>query len=424
MNTYKLLGAILILCLGIGPGAPVLTAQGREAAMEAEIQALKERLAALERELKTKREVAAPASTAATAASEQKPAETPAPAPAGNAGNGNGTPIEFSAMVDSYYSLNFNHPASGANQLRNFDTNGNQFSLNMVKLTLAKQADPLGFRLDLGLGPAFDIIHSAEPGGLGPMRYIEQAYFTYNAPVGKGLALDVGKFVTIHGAEVIETASNWNYSRSLLFAYAIPYYHFGARATYPFHKTFTGGFMLVNGWNNVVDNNSGKTYGFQGTWNPNGHFTLTSNYMFGPEKTGTNEGYRHLSDTTATITVNPQVAFIVNYDYGIDRIVLGGKNRWTGVAGYARLAPNKWFAFIPRVEWFNDADGFTTGVAQKLKETTLTAEFKVRDGLLSRLEYRRDWSDQRFFDRGNTPASVRSQNTLLAGFVVTLAPKR
>ena len=32
------------------------------------------------------------------------------------------------------------------------------------------------------------------------------------------------------GAEVIETHSNWNYSRSLLFAWAIPYYHMGLRA--------------------------------------------------------------------------------------------------------------------------------------------------------------------------------------------------
>ena len=40
--------------------------------------------------------------------------------------------------------------------------------------------------------------------------------------------MDFGKFVTSAGAEVIESKDNWNYSRSLLFAYAIPYWHFGA----------------------------------------------------------------------------------------------------------------------------------------------------------------------------------------------------
>src|ERR1035438_296348 len=39
--------------------------------------------------------------------------------------------------------------------------------------------------------------------------------------------------MTSAGAEVIETNQNWNYSRSLLFAWAIPYYHFGLRASIP-----------------------------------------------------------------------------------------------------------------------------------------------------------------------------------------------
>ena len=30
---------------------------------------------------------------------------------------------------------------------------------------------------------------------------------------------------------MIESKDNWNYSRSLLFAWAIPYYHFGLRSS-------------------------------------------------------------------------------------------------------------------------------------------------------------------------------------------------
>ena len=408
--------------LALAPGA-ALMAQSSQAEILAEIQALRERLGKLEKQVQLDgaRPVVAAAPAAQPAAEPDKKAE-PAPAadPVFSAGA-----IEFSGVVDAYYSLNFNHPASRANQLRNFDTNANQFSLNMAKLTLEHKADPIGFRVDLGLGPAFDIVHSTEPGGLGPLRYLQQAYLTYNAPIGKGLTIDVGKFVTVHGAEVIETQSNWNYSRSLLFAYAIPYYHFGLRAGYPIHKTFTGSFFAVNGWNNVVDNNSGKTFGFSGAWSPNPHFSWVNNYMFGPEKVGINRGYRHLFDTTATINVNSQVSFLLNYDYGVDKLAAGAGNaRWTGVAGYARLAPNKWFAFVPRFEWYNDADGFTTGLAQKLKEATLTAEIKMKEGLITRLEYRRDWSDQTFFDRGNSPASARAQDTLLAGFTVFFGPKR
>ena len=409
MRTKQLLGLLVAWCLAAG----CLPAQTSQAEMLAEIRALRERLAKLEKQVDGA--MAAPAAEVPKEA--PKPAEEAPPDPVFSAG-----PIEFSGLVDSYYSLNFNHPKSLSNQLRNFDTSANQFSLNMAKLSLAHNPDPIGFRVDLGLGPAFDIVHSAEPGGLGPLRYIQQAYVS--AAVGKG-TLDVGKFVTAHGAEVIETQSNWNYSRSLLFAWAIPYYHFGLRYSYPLHKTFTGMVHLVNGWNNVKDNNSGKSFGFSGIWTPNPHFSWAHNYMVGPENAGTNTGVRHMYDTTATVTVNSQLAFMANFDHGTNSFGQGvGNAGWRGVAGYARLSPTKWFAFVPRVEWFDDHDGFNTGVAQKLKEATLTAEFRMKEGLISRLEYRRDWSDQYFFDRGSNPASARAQDTLLAGFTVFFGPKR
>lgn len=416
MSRKKSTCGLMFCCLAMTLSSGLGRAQSSQEDMQAEIRVLRERLAKLERQVNGA--TPAPAAAPAPAATPEKPAEAaPAAEPVFSAG-----PIDFSGMVDGYYSLNFNHPAGRSNQLRNWDTNGNQFSLAMAKITLSHDPDPIGFRADFGFGPAFDIVNAGESGGL---RFIQQAYVTLKPKSAKGLTVDFGKFVTVHGAEVIETMSNWNYSHSLLFAWAIPYYHFGLRASYPLHKTFTGTFLVTNGWNNVVDNNSGKTYGFTGAWSPNSHFSLVSNYMFGPEKIGTNKGYRHLSDTVMTITVNPQVAFMANYDYGVDKFEIGrGKARWTGAAGYVKLAPTKWFAFVPRWEWYNDADGFTTGTAQKLKEVTLTAELKMKEGLLSRFEYRRDWSDQRFFDRGNSLASSKSLDTLTAGFVVFFGPKR
>jgi hypothetical protein len=92
-----------------------------------------------------------------------------------------------------------------------------------------------GFRVDLDYGPTATLVHSFEPTGEatgGDLQNIEQAYVSYLAPAGAGLQLDFGKFVTPAGYEVIETKDNWNYSRSLLFALAVPYYHLGLRASY------------------------------------------------------------------------------------------------------------------------------------------------------------------------------------------------
>src|SRR5258707_4863916 len=167
----------------------------------------------------------------------------------------------------------------------------------MAKLSMSHTADPVGFQVDLGFGRAFDIIHAGEPSTAPSfLRNIEQAYVMLKPAKWKGFEVDLGQFVTSAGAEVIESHSNWNYSRSLLFAWAIPYYHFGLRATET-KGHFTGGFQVVNGWNNVEDNNSGKTLGFVGNINTK-KLTWSNNYYTGPENPGTNKAWPNLDDTT------------------------------------------------------------------------------------------------------------------------------
>src|SRR6266849_3677956 len=195
--------------------------------------------------------------------------------------------VEISGFVDGYYGYNFNKPFNRRNQLRNFDFKNNEFALNLAELVVERKASEdsrFGFRLDLDFGPATDWVHSAEPGGGDVYKHVQQAYGSFLAPVGKGLQIDVGKFVTWNGAEVIETKDNWNYSRGLLFAWAIPYYHMGVRATYTVNNKVSLMGALVNGWNNVEDNNGGKTVGVSLTVKPTKKLTIIQNYTGGPEQ--------------------------------------------------------------------------------------------------------------------------------------------
>jgi hypothetical protein len=331
-------------------------------------------------------------------------------------------PIDFAGLVDGYYTLNFNHPASGNNGLYNFDTKANTFSLNMAKLSLSHATDPVGFQVDFGFGKAFDLINAGEP-AFGT-KNIEQAFVSWKPNKDKGFQLDFGKFVTSAGAEVIESHTNWNYSRSLLFAWAIPYYHFGLRMTAPIGH-FTGGVQVVNGWNNVEDNNSGKTLGFVG--NITGKkATWFNNYYTGPENSGTNRGFRNLYDTTLLLTPADKFNAYINFDYGSNKSFDGKTEStaaWYGIALAAKFQPSSKVALTPRFEWFKDRDGFSTGTAQEVKEFTITYEYKWVEGLLGRIEYRRDWSDQSFFERGSG-GTGKNQNTLALGIIAYFGPKR
>lgn len=328
---------------------------------------------------------------------------------------------ELAGTADLYFHYNFNKPVTGAfTPLRNFDSQHNQFSFALAELAFIKPAtsdDRVGFRLDLDYGPVAAAVNSFEPAG-DVLRNVQQGYVSYMAPVGSGLTIDIGKFVTQHGAEVIEAKDNWNYSRSFLFALAIPYYHMGVRVAYAPNDKVTLGGAIVNGWNNVTDNNSGKTFGVMAILKPTPAVSIVQNYMGGPEQTDNPDDWRHLSDTTLTFTVNDIFSVMGNYDYGHDK---GSDQTWQGVGLYAKAQANPNFALIPRIEFLDDKDGFMSGVSQKLKEFTLTAEVKHTQGLIMRIEYRRDWSDMDLFTTDGAPRN--NQNTFSVGFIYAFSSK-
>jgi hypothetical protein len=393
------------------------------------VKELEERLEKLETRQSTtagaSTETAASTSDTATATTTT----TASPAPASQDGGilGFFREVEVSGFVDGYYSYNFNRPAGRTNVLRNFDVRNNEFALNLAEVVIEKKPDPLnsrlGFRLDLDYGRATDMVHAAEPGGAETYKVIQQAYGSYLANIGSGLQFDLGKFVTTHGAEVIESKDNWNYSRGLLFSWAIPYYHMGLRAKYSFNSKVTVMGMAVNGWNNVEDNNAGKTFGVMLALTPTSKLSIMQNFMTGPEQTGDDEHHRNLSDTTIMYTFNPKWAVMANYDYGFDHLTAGPKVHWQGYALYLRFSPSKKWAFVPRYEWFNDHDGFSTGVAQNVKEFTMTGEYRFRPSLITRVEVRRDWSDQLFFPKSDPTVLSKAQTTVLAGLIWTFGTR-
>jgi hypothetical protein len=354
---------------------------------------------------------------AVAARAQPAPDSAPPPAPAASPYTHFGT--DFSFMFDGYVDKNFNNPPSGWNQLRNFDMRANTAHFNMGMVTLDRAPAPVGFHLDVGFGQIFSVTHATDKAP-DELKYFKQAYVSVKPKSWHGLEIDAGEFVTSAGAEVIETNQNWNYSRSLLFAWAIPYYHFGVRASMPVGH-FTGGVQVVNGWNNVKDNNSGKTVGITGAyaWKK---VTWSNVYYVGPEKDHTNSGQRQLFDTTLLVTPNSMLSFYVNGDYGRDKRIGAGANQWTGLAGAARVALGKNYAVAGRLEIFNDMDGFSTGAAQTVKEATFTAEYRPSSWLISRFEVRKDWSNQAFFEKQN--GFAKSQTTALLGLVAYFGPKR
>lgn len=371
------------------------------------------------------------AAAAAPPPPDPDPAPDPAGAPAGaaqTAGNGAAeSPLveffrqtEVSGLVDAYFlwSVNGNTP-----QFRNFDVNHNTFSLNYGEIAFEKAATATsraGFRFDFGAGDTADMVNSFEPGGTDYLKYVQQAYITYLAPIGSGLTIDIGKFVTPAGGEVIENKDNFNYSRGLLFSLAIPYYHSGARIGYAINDAVSVTGFILNGWNAVIDNNDAKTVGLSLATKPTAKLGLTANYLVGKESLPGEDSTRNLIDIVASYAATDRLAVLANFDYGRDSVEAVGVD-WYGVALGARYQVSDRVALAPRYEIFRDDEGFATGTVQTLQEVTLTAEFQAAPGLLTRFEFRTDFSNEDVFEKDGRFRST--QPTLGVAFIYSFGTK-
>ena len=422
------------LLLGFGGAATSVRAdEPSNVGLKAEIEVLKDRLSDLEGKLASQEAVAAGASSGNGIIQ----------LPSGLQG------VQMSGFVDTTYTYNFDVPQTRTNTLRVFDTRANSFMLNNAELVVEKPVSmesPVGFRTDIDFGTDNEVVGSVTS-GLGANAHthgqtgetavsdefeLQQAYAEYLAPIGNGLDVKAGKFVTLHGAEVIESKDNWNISRSYLFGYAIPFTHTGVRANYPWSDRFSTVVGVNNGWDVVDDNNQAKTVELGFSAVPIEKTSLGVTYMFGAEQTGNNNNQRHLLDLVAGWQPIEPLQLKLNYDYGWedDAVATGGITGnnavWQGLAGYARYAINDRAAVSLRGEFFNDMDGVRTAInggingivssGVKLYEWTLTGEYKLHEHLIGRLEYRHDGSNEKVFR--NRDVGQRSyQDTVAVEFI-------
>jgi hypothetical protein len=365
--------------------------------------------------------------------------------------------LEFSAFADAYLSVNYNFPKpqADANQVvRAYDTS-NGFSLSWVGLDVSYPAEPVGGAVQLRFGPSAERLGRtclAEPCDADEgLSNVKQAFATWK-PGGKGsaVALDFGKFDTIYGVEVADSQYNINYTRGVVYWFAQPAFHTGFRLNADFSEAFTLKALLVNGYNNSVDNNFGKTLGLQGIVNlKSGEDSLGSvalGYLVGPERadyklvecpagqafdpdtstgctteTGSpggsglvdrpstnTKGLRHLIDLVVTLTPTEALSVVLNGDYGLESLRDPVEENqfdtvdWFGVMLGARYALGDHFAVAGRGEYLNDGDGHVTGFAPNsidLVSGTLTLDYLPSSHLLIRLDNRLDWSSKEIFKK-------------------------
>jgi Putative beta-barrel porin-2, OmpL-like. bbp2 len=360
--------------------------------------------------------------------------------------------ISVHALVDAGYEHNFNQPNGNVNTFREWDEDG--FQLTQGNLHIERDGT-VGFVTDINFGQVANSISSVtnysnvlHVGGqwIDPTQY----YLTYTAPLGSGVSLEAGRFVTLLGAEIVPVYNNQNFneSRGLLYTLGEPIAHTGVRASYTFNDYVSATVGLNNGWDDPASTSNGgpnyegeltlntkdKSISFvlNGIWGPNVQPSSVASLSPVPPGLGTHSNM-NLGAIDPIATWKP--AFVPNltlqaeYLYASQSgpVIDGHSATWQGAAGYVVYDFTPSFEAATRAEFFDDMDGArTNGEAQTLWEITQTLSYKIPEvtGLIARLEYRHDNSSQNAFANNNFVSPVtltqhtwHGQDTLAANLI-------
>lgn len=343
--------------------------------------------------------------------------------------------IQVSGYVSSGYQHNFNSPTEDTNVARVFDRDADSFNLNAAKLVFQKnisEESAVGFRTDLLFGNDAEVIHSAGLGESTDAFDLEQAFVEMKIGSSKAFSgmndfnLKAGKFVTLAGAEVIESKDNWNTSRGLLFGYAIPFTHTGVRATYVFDNGWDLILGVNNGWDSVDDTNDAKTIeahlGINNLELPaDSTLSIAFNNYYGAEAADNNGSKRNVFDLVMTYkTPWKPLTLVYNFDYGTEEDLVAPSDdaKWWGHAAYARYDINEDWSFSMRAEYFKDQDGvrIVSGTSANYREFTGTLEYRPWSNLTTRFELRNDHSSESVFNDENS--ATKDSQTTASGEVI------
>jgi hypothetical protein len=326
--------------------------------------------------------------------------------------------IVLSGYVDAGYTYNFIGRDTGStftNRPTSDGQAGGAFHMNALKLVLEKPLTDAnewqaGFRTDLFVGEDAANANFAATGS--DTLYLHQAFAQFRVPVGNGIDVQVGKFSTTLGYEVIERPANMNITYSNIYQLSLPLWHVGALAKYKVDENIGVKFGVVNGINTDGLSTTTSAPAFLASLdlaNTDGNASISNNVYVAPnsKNDGPNFGVGNggtlaiydIYGSWAPKFANDKLLLAFEADIGnvSGNVPSGtGTTTWWDAALYAKYQFTDVFSLAGRGEYFHNDNGlkvipatFPAGSAD-LWSWTLTAGFDVVENLTLRAEYRLD----------------------------------
>src|SRR5881296_466574 len=310
---------------------------------------------------------------------------------------------------------------------RLYDRLQNRFMLNALALVLDKPYDPAkfsaGFHSELLLGQDATLIKS--PGfDLGAEADVPHLYVTLNVPTasGNGVQVKVGRMVTLMGVEVIETVANPNWSEANQFIYVENFTGTGVSVETKFNNYVDAQFRVINGWDQVSDNNTHKSLMGRVGLYPDALTSIGIVGYWGPEEAGNDAANRYGVNGVIWRKLGAKLNVWLQGHYGKEQAnaalpVATQDAQWWAAGAWVTYDFSSSLGLAVRGDYVNDENGartsgvlgFPPNAGQKFGSGTATLNIRAWPSAVVRPEVRYDRSTLAAF------AGKKDQVTLALG---------
>lgn len=270
--------------------------------------------------------------------------------------------LSVGAFVDGYFAWDFGRPPSfdrsfaGGVPFTTQPSRHNEFNINLAFVEVKLDAPHYRGRVALQTGTSVQSNYAGEPTNgtiSGPSlgRMIQEA--VVGLKLSENLWVDGGIFYSHMGMESWASRDNVTYSRSLVGDYS-PYYQSGVKLTWAPTPKLTAQLDVVNGWQNISENNTGKGAGVRLDYAATPATTL-SYYNFFSNEAGTR--LRTFNGIGAKQT-SGRLTLVGQVDVGSQARAVGqsGQSTWYGWMAVARVQTTPVVAVVFRAEGYDDRD--------------------------------------------------------------------
>lgn len=309
---------------------------------------------------------------------------------------------------------------------RLYDRFHDQVMLNAARITLerpvATDKVEAGFRVDALFGQNAPQIWSNGL-HLGDQGDLPQAFVTLNLPTQRGnyLQFKAGKMWTLLDVEVIDEVLNPSFSHGYQFIYLTNFTNTGLGVDAKLSSIVDAELRLINGWDVVQDNNTGKSFMGRVGVTPSDRVALAFLGFIGPEQLGQTHNQRYGGEFVGTVKPASTTTVYAQFDVGGEQGIAagGGDVHWWGLGLWGVFDLDPKLALALRGDYLDDRDGVrTSGVfgfpiapRRRLGSGTMTLNVKTWAHALVRPERRIEHSSRDDF--GN-PGGVSATQVTIA----------